>query len=158
PSRNAADRTMQQATVNLFADMGAQPYQLITGLVVATASTDSTAPTATITAPAPGANLADGARVTVSGTASDTGGGVVAGVEVSTDGGQPWHPATGTSSWTYSWVVHGSPTATIMARASDDSANLGQPVNQVVNVACPCSIWGTNVTPGGLDSGDAHSV
>ena len=34
--------------------------------------------------------------------ATDTGGGVVAGVEVSTDGGSTWHPATGTTSWTYS--------------------------------------------------------
>ena len=43
---------MQQATVNLFADMGAQPDSLISGLVAATASTDTTAPTSTITSPA----------------------------------------------------------------------------------------------------------
>ena len=47
--------------------------------------------------------------VTVTGTASDSGGGVVAGVEVSTDGGTTWHPATGTTSWTYSWLAHGVP-------------------------------------------------
>ena len=45
----------------------------------------------------------------VSGTATDTGGGVVAGVEVSTDGGTTWHPATGTTSWTYTWIAHGTP-------------------------------------------------
>ena len=127
PSGRPADRTMQQAVVNLFADMGVQPYALITGLVGASASTDTTAPTATITSPAAGANLADGARVTVSGTAADAGGGVVGGVEVSTDGGANWHPASGTTNWTYSWVVHGSPTATVLARAVDDSANLGAP-------------------------------
>jgi hypothetical protein len=33
----------------------------------------------------------------------------VAGIEVSTDNGKTWHPATGTTSWTYSWVAHGSP-------------------------------------------------
>ena len=40
------------------------------------------------------------------GTASDAGGGVVAGVEVSTDGGTTWHPATGTTNWTYTWIVN----------------------------------------------------
>src|SRR5207248_183190 len=37
------DPAMQQATVNLFADMGAQPGSLQSGLVTATASTDTTA-------------------------------------------------------------------------------------------------------------------
>jgi hypothetical protein len=158
PSGHAADRNMQQATVNLFADMGAQPFSLSSGLVATGASTDSTAPTATITSPAAGANLADGARVTISGTAGDGGGGVVGGVEVSTDGGTTWHPATGTTAWTYSWVVHGNPTATLEARAVDDSGNLGAPASVTVNVACPCSIWGPNVTPGTLDSGDASGI
>ena len=36
---------------------------------------------------------------------------VVAGVEVSTDGGATWHPATGTTNWSYSWIAHGSPAA-----------------------------------------------
>ena len=35
--------------MNLFADMGAQPSTLQAGLVAATASTDTTAPTSTIT-------------------------------------------------------------------------------------------------------------
>ena len=34
------DSAMQQATVNLFADMGVQPATLQAGLVAATASTD----------------------------------------------------------------------------------------------------------------------
>src|SRR4029077_5228237 len=49
-----ADANMQQATVNLFADMGVQPASLQSGLVAVTASTDTTAPTATITSPAAG--------------------------------------------------------------------------------------------------------
>ena len=122
----ATDPRMQQATVNLFADMGVQPYSLITGLTPATASTDTVAPTSTITSPAAGANIADGTRVTVTGTAADTGG-VVAGVEVSTDGGTTWHAATGTTSWSYSWVAHGNPTAAIKSRAVDDSGNVENP-------------------------------
>ncbi len=43
----------------------------------------------------------------MTGTATDTGGGVVAGVEVSVDGGTTWHPATGTTSWTYTFYPSG---------------------------------------------------
>ena len=50
----AASTPMQQATVNLFADMGAQPATIASGLTAATASTDTTAPTATITSPTAG--------------------------------------------------------------------------------------------------------
>ncbi|HEV7173542.1 DUF4082 domain-containing protein, partial [Pedococcus sp.] len=153
------DPTMQQATVNLFADMGAQPYAPISGVTRATASADTAAPTSTITSPASAANLGDGTKVTVSGTASDTGGGVVAGVEVSTDGGSTWHPATGTTSWTYSWTVHGSPTATIKTRAVDDSGNMETPSAGVtVDVGCTCSIWGTSSAPTKSDSGTATAV
>ena len=115
---------MQQATVNLFADMGAQPATLhARARRGRDESTDTTAPTSTITSPP--ATVADGTRVTLTGTATDTGGGVVAGVEVSTDGGTTWHPARpARPSWTYTWVAHGSPTATIKVRATDDSGNI----------------------------------
>ena len=82
----AADPRMQQATVNLLADMGAQPATLQPGLAAATKSTDTAAPTASITSPAAGASVQAGNAVTVSGTAADSGGGVVGGVEVSVDG------------------------------------------------------------------------
>ncbi|MGZ7014564.1 MAG: N,N-dimethylformamidase beta subunit family domain-containing protein, partial [Acidimicrobiales bacterium] len=85
PTDGAVDRTMQQATVNLLADMGAQPATLIAGLTPATASPNRTPPTSTITTPTPGTSLADGATVTVTGTATATPGAVVAGVEVSPD-------------------------------------------------------------------------
>ena len=154
------DTAMQQATVNLFADMGAQPATLISGLTPATASTDTTPPTSTITSPSPGAALTDGSAVTITGTATDAGGGIVAGVEVSTDGGTTWHPVTTMSAantsvtWSYSWVAHGNPTTTIESRAVDDSGNLEKPGSgTTVNVNCPCSIWGTAATPGGIDSG-----
>ncbi|MGH2853442.1 MAG: DUF4082 domain-containing protein, partial [Solirubrobacteraceae bacterium] len=93
------------------------------------------------------------------------GGGVVAGVEVSTDGGTTWHPATLTTpaeqsvKWTYSWAAHGNPTTTVKSRAVDDSANLETPSAGVtVKVECPCSIWGTAVTPTTPDAGDPTSL
>jgi N,N-dimethylformamidase beta subunit-like, C-terminal/Domain of unknown function (DUF4082)/Fibronectin type III domain len=152
-----ADLNMQQATVNLFGDMSAQPATLQSGLVAAPASTDNTAPTSTITSPP--TTVADGAQVTLNGTATDLGGGVVAGVEVSTDGGSTWHQATGTTSWSYTWVAHGSPAATVKWRAVDDSGNLQTPGAGVsVTVTCPCSLWGPNVTPIAADSSDATAV
>ncbi len=154
------DTNMRQATVNLFADMGAQPYALAyQGLTLATPSTDTSAPTSTITSPASGTTVGDGTTMTISGTASDTGGGVVAGVEVSTDGGATWRPATGTTSWSYSWVAHGNPSTTIRTRAVDDSGNMETPASgRLVNVGCTCSIWGAGFSPSRSDSGDASGV
>jgi Domain of unknown function (DUF4082)/Fibronectin type III domain/Bacterial Ig domain len=158
PSENPPDKNMEQATVNLFAEMGAQPSTLETGLVAGTQTTDHTAPTATVTTPKAGSTVQNGEMVTVSGTAADTGGGVVAAVEVSTDGGKTWHPATGTTSWNYAWNAAGSKTATIEARATDDSANLGAAsAPDVVNVMCPCSLLG-GLTPAVADAGDASGA
>ena len=122
------DVRMQQATVNLLADMGVQPATLQSGLTAATKSTDVTAPTSTISAPAAGANVQSGTPVTITGTATDAGGGVVGGVEVSVDGGATWHPATGRGSWSYTWTPGGtSGPVTIKSRAVDDSGNLETP-------------------------------
>lgn len=153
-----ADERMQQATVNLLADMSAQPATLMPGLEPASASTDRTAPTVSITSPAPGAAVANGATVAVSGTASDTGG-RVAGVEVSTDDGATWHPATGTTSWSYSGVVAGSEATRVLARATDDSANTGAAASRSVAVSCPCTVFGTRVpaTPA-ADDPDAYEL
>ncbi len=102
--------------------------------------------------------------MTISGTATDTSGGVVAGVEVSTDGGTTWHPATVTpgasTTWSYAWTgAHGSPNATIESRATDDSGNIEKPSDaEKVNINCPCSIWGSGFTPTVTDSGDTSSV
>ena len=150
------DRNMQQATVNLFADMDAQPGTLQPNLTSATASTDGTKPSSAITnAPA---TVPDGQQVTIGGTASDVGG-KVAGVEISTDGGSTWHPANGTTQWTYSWIAHGSPASQIKTRATDDSGNTETPSGGTsVAVTCPCSIWGQNVAPPVPDSGDPTPV
>jgi hypothetical protein len=57
------------------------------------------------------------------GIASDTGGGVVAGVEVSVDDGRTWHPADGTVRWRYR-LESGKTAGVIRSRAVDDSGNL----------------------------------
>ncbi|WP_413250417.1 DUF4082 domain-containing protein [Sinomonas flava] len=153
------DPTMQQATVNIFADMGAQPSTLLAGLVATTSSGDSMPPSSSITSPAADSAIADGTAVTIKGTASDAGGGVVAGVEVSTDGGTTWHPASGTTSWTYSWIAHGSPSTTIRSRAVDDSGNLETPgLGVSVSASCPCSLSGTAAKPAVADAGDPSST
>ena len=102
-----ADSRMRQATVNLFADMGVQPDTLASGITPATRTTDVTGPTTQIQGPAAQQSFAGGSNVTVTGTASDAAG-RVAGVEVSLDGGQTWHPATGRASWTYTGQIFGS--------------------------------------------------
>jgi Domain of unknown function (DUF4082)/Bacterial Ig-like domain/Purple acid Phosphatase, N-terminal domain/Bacterial Ig domain len=142
----APDPALRQATVNLLADMGAQPLNINSGLVAASKSTDITAPTATITSPAVGAPIANGAQTTISGTASDNGGGIVAGVEVSVDGGQTWHPATGTTSWSYTFYAVGSGMMSLKARATDDSGNIqSSATNRSVTINCPCSLFGNAV-------------
>ncbi|HET9643603.1 MAG TPA: Ig-like domain-containing protein, partial [Burkholderiaceae bacterium] len=124
-SPDQEDPRMQQATVNLLADMGVQPGTLQSGLGTATASSDTAAPTSVITSPSNNATLSRNASVTIRGTAGDTGGGVVGGVEVSVDGGTTWHPATGRASWTYAWTTPStSGTVSIRSRAVDDSGNL----------------------------------
>ena len=61
----------------------------------------------------------------VTGAASDSGGGVVAAVEVSVDGGATWHPARGREKWSYSWQPDAAAReVSIMVRAVDDSGNL----------------------------------
>ncbi|HUL97991.1 MAG TPA: N,N-dimethylformamidase beta subunit family domain-containing protein [Mycobacterium sp.] len=160
-----ADVRMQQATVNLFADMGVQPATLQSGLTAAIASTDTTAPTSIITSPVAGANLSQGSPATISGTATDSGGGVVGGVEVSVDGGTTWHPASGRESWSYSWTPGASGSATIMSRAADDSGNLETPSAGIaVSVGtgfctggCP-TIWPSSTVPAQVDAGPDNPV
>ena len=140
---------VQQAMVNLFADMGVQPATLQASLVLAQASTDHTSPTTVITSPTGGTNVNQGQTVTITGTAADVGG-RVAGVEVSTDGGPTWHPATGTTNWSYTWFASGAGTHVIQARATDDSVNLqSSPATLTVNVRGPSgsSLFSASSTP-----------
>ena len=98
---------MQQATVNLFADMEVQPGSIQPGLTIASPSTELAAPTASITSPPNNATFSSGATITFSGTASDACAAVVAAVEISVDGGTTWSPADFSNahasiSWSYS--------------------------------------------------------
>jgi hypothetical protein len=140
-----ADPRMQQAQVNLLADMSALPGSLMSGLVAATKSTDTTAPSVVITTPTEGQSIANGTKVTATGTASDVGG-RVAGVEVSTDGGATWHPAQGTSTWTYSYIQTGAGSTPLKARAVDDSANFSAGgTSRNITVTGPASVFGNTV-------------
>ncbi len=155
----APSRDIQQATVNVLADMGAQPATLLSTLTPATASTDKTAPIAKVTSPAAGSTLTDGTAVTVTGTATDAGGGIVTGVEVSLDAGRTWHRATGTTSWSYTGALGGTGVHAIQVRATDDSGNVQSPVGtQAVTVQCPCAILGTGAVPVTPSSGDTSAV
>jgi len=138
------DPNVQQAMVNMFADMGIQPTTLDASLILATQSTDIIRPTSTITSPIIGASFVEGQHVTITGTAQDFGGGIIAGIEVSTDGGQHWFKATGRENWSYNWVVQASGTYTIMSRAVDDSVNLETPsAGKQVSIILPDtnSLW-----------------
>ena len=126
-SGTPTDINMQQATVNILGDMGAQPAMLQSGLVAAVASTDTTPPISAITSPSSGSTVTLGSSVTISGTAVDSGGGVVGAVEISVDGGTTWHPAVGRENWTYTTTFNSNATVNILSRAVDDSGNLEVP-------------------------------
>ena len=154
------DPVMQQATANLLADMGVQPQTLQSNLVDPTESTNTTAPVVTVSSPSSGATVTAMQPLTISGTATSAGG-VVARVEVSTNGGTTWQPATGLNSWTYSWTPTQTGSATVLVRAEDDSANVSTPVSIPLTVTaqnCPCSVFPQADTPGTVDSGDGSSV
>ena len=163
----AADPRVQQATVNVFADMGVQPATLQGSLQAAVGPSDAIAPISTITSPTAGQPVANGATVTVTGTASDPGEGKVAAVEVSTDGGTTWRSATGRTSWTYSFTAEAASgsTITIQSRAVDDSLNIETAATGVAitvdgtsacTQATPCSIFEPNVT--GVQDADPGAV
>ncbi|MBE2224280.1 MAG: DUF4082 domain-containing protein, partial [Anaerolineae bacterium] len=117
------DVRMQQATVNLFADMGIQPATLQSDLIAAIQTTDVTAPTSIITSPVNGSTIPINTTITINGTASDVGG-AVGGVEVSVDGGVTWHPTTGRQNWSFAWTPTAAGSVSLLSRAVDDSGNL----------------------------------
>jgi hypothetical protein len=96
-----------------------------------TPTPDTLAPTSAITAPAAGATVKTATTVNISGTASDAGGGSVARVEVSVDGGATYSAATGTTAWSFNWTPSAPGPATIKSRAIDNSGNVQDPPAQV---------------------------
>jgi hypothetical protein len=130
-SGTPVDPNVQQAMVNLFADMGVQPETLQSDLIVAIQTTDTTPPTAMVTPPSGdmdvGYNL-------IQGTAADSGGGIVAAVEISLDNGLTWNRATGTTNWSYGWSPVLAGTYNVEVRAVDDSLNLSTPTTTQLTV------------------------
>jgi hypothetical protein len=156
-----ADPAVQQAMVNLFAEMGIQPQTLETSLVIASATTDFAGPTASITSNLANGRFLTGSTVSITGTAYDVGG-YVAGVEVSTDGGASWRPARGTTDWSYSWTVQGAlGERTVLARAIDDSVNFGAPTTGIpITVYAPpeATIWSSSIMPANPSVDDRRPV
>jgi len=142
---------MQQATVNLLADMGVQPASLQSDLTQASQSFDFTAPSASITSPSNGSTFSSGATVSFSGGSTD-GGGVTTSVEISTDGGSTWTPATisgidGSITWSYSWAGGTNGTHTIQVRGIDDSGNIGNAASITITIGS-----GGDATPPSVSS------
>ncbi len=154
------DARMQQATVNILADMGVQPLTRQSNLAAAAATTDTTGPAVTVTAPVSGVTVPALKPVTVTGTATDSGG-VVARVEVSTDGGRTWNAASGLASWKYTWTPTTPGAASVKVRAVDDSVNIGAVSTVPLTVgpqACPCTVWPASAVPGTVNGGDGSAV
>jgi hypothetical protein len=164
PVSHTPDQAMRQATVNLLADMGAQPSTLRVGdgLFSASQTNDSAPPSSTITSPMSG-TFESGSPVVISGTAGDLDG-QVAGVEVSVDGGATWRAAQGRTAWSFNWVPSAAGSTTIRSRAVDDSGNLEEPGGgvtvSVVTCVYPCSsLFRPTQVPAVLsvdDSGDVE--
>ena len=155
------DPVQEQATVNLLADMSAQPLTLQSGLVAAAKSTVTTGPAVSVNTPSPNISTPAMTPVTVSGTATAASGAVVARVEVSTDGGTTWNQAGGLANWSYSWTPTKTGAATILVRSEDDSDNIGTTASIPVTVTaavCPCSVFPDSSVPTLPDSGDGNSI
>ncbi|MGY3104443.1 VCBS repeat-containing protein [Bradyrhizobium sp. LM6.9] len=158
------DPNVQQAMVNLFADMGIQPATLQANLVAAIQSTDTTAPTSAISNLS-ATSVVEGQSITVTGTATDTGG-KIAGVEISTDGGATWHPANsnvGAASvtWSYTFVTGAQGTYSLKTRAVDDSLNLQTPGTGTIYTVTPSSsltLFSPTDTPAVISNGDSGAV
>jgi Domain of unknown function (DUF4082)/Bacterial Ig domain len=160
PTPTPTDPNVKQAMVNLLFDMGVSAGSLQSGLVPPTQSTDTTPPSSTITFPANGASLPQNQTVTISGTSSDAGGHVGV-VEVSTDGGTTWHPALGTTSWSYNWTPPAAGPATIQARGVDDSFNFESPgpsISVTVAAATGISLFSGNNAPAVVTVNDPNPV
>ncbi|MFK0085272.1 DUF4082 domain-containing protein [Glutamicibacter sp. NPDC090743] len=150
------DPRMQQAQVNLLADMDAPPTSLITSLEFPDAPKDLSAPSIEVTT-APASAVQYGQRLTVEGTASD-GEGQVAAIEYSFDAGLSWQLAEGTTQWSINTVQLGTGESDLLVRAVDDSGNY--PADGLAvpyEVTGPYNVFGA-VEPATPDSSDGSSV
>ncbi|GAA3839543.1 hypothetical protein GCM10022243_02400 [Saccharothrix violaceirubra] len=124
----------------------------------AIAAPEATAPTVQITT-APTTSVV-GTPYTFSGTVADDG--TVTSVEVSTDGGVLWRPATYTqTTWTHTYTPSASGTAQLRVRASDNEQLVSAEQSASATVAprvCPCSLWSDGDTPATPDAADASAL
>ncbi|MEU5690827.1 DUF4082 domain-containing protein [Actinosynnema sp. NPDC020468] len=103
-----------------------------------------------------------GKDYTFAGTVSDVDG--VAGVEVSTDGGATWSPATwraGGTSWSHTYTPNASGTARLLVRTVDGERHQTSQASATPAVsprACPCGLWGDDDTPSVPDASDGSAL
>lgn len=161
------DADMQQATINLLADMDAQPATLMAGMTAATKSSDLQKPAAIITTPLEGATIPVNEPITIAGTASDNA--IVASIEISTDGGATWRVVSGgNTNWQYTWTPAVQGAVVVKVRAVDDSGNIEDegtaPAANAVNLTvgpptpptCPCTVFGSEDTPNTVNNNDGN--
>src|SRR5262245_15997562 len=118
---------------------------------------DNVRPTSTITFPTAGATVVIGSTVSITGAASDAGGGTVARVEVSVDGGATFSAATGTTAWSFSWTPATPGQVTIRSRATDNSGNVQDPLAQITVTSVFGGPW-TAQGPGPTRNGQTENV
>jgi hypothetical protein len=128
---------IQQATLNVLADMGARASTPLPGLVATEPSVDQSAPTVVIDYPLQHARVR-GPFALVRGRARDIDG-HVASVEYSSDRGRTWHPVHGRDMWKIRVPLVGSGRRAVLVRGVDDSANAGRPSTVQFTSTCPCS-------------------
>ncbi len=117
------------------------PSYVIATFNINTISPSKTVPVSDITSPQSGATLPVSSPLRITGTAADTGGGVVTQVKVSTDGGMTWQAATGTTSWSYTWTPTQTGPFTIMSSAVDNTGNVESPsAGTTVNIVTMTSV------------------
>src|SRR5262249_42249126 len=118
---------------------------------------DTVRPTSTITFPTAGATVVIGTTSSVTGTASDAGGGTVAQVQVSVDGGATFSTATGTAAWSLTWTPATAGQVTIRSRATDNSGNVQDPPAQITVTGVFGGSW-TAQGPGPTKNGQVENI
>ena len=148
---SAVSLDMQQATVNLFVDMGVLPATKQPELVITASPHETVSPVSIISTPVNGTSLPANEIVNINGTASDASG--INRVELSIDGGNTWETTSGTTNWSYTFFPTANGPLTIKTRAIDNVGNAELPgtvpssnavsVTLTGNVRyfCPCKIF-----------------
>ena len=94
---------------------------------------DQQAPSIAISLPASGETVC-GPSYIIKGTAGDVNGSGIQRVEVSTDGGQSWRVASGTTNWSFDWQLHEPGAVSNKARAIDAAGNTGNAAGANITV------------------------